>query len=104
MNLNHLIGFTLISALCMGCTSQPDTPTPVENDTVFPILVQPDGSYPTKPLEKDTVIVKVIQTTVNSLSKFPSVEEGLEHNLQHMEEMADKACTTGKKTRLSTLS
>lgn len=81
----------------MGCTSQPDTPTPVENDTVFPILVQPDGSYPTKPLEKDTVIVKVIQTTVNSLSKFPSVEEGLEHNLQHMEEMADKACTTGKK-------
>ncbi|MFC7292304.1 nitrilase-related carbon-nitrogen hydrolase [Hirschia litorea] len=62
-----------------------------------PLLVQSNGSYPVKPLEKDNVVVKVIQTKVNSLSDFPSVQEGLDHNLAHMEKMADQACTTGKK-------
>jgi len=63
----------------------------------IPILVRPDGSYPVKPLAKDKVVLKVLQTTVNSLQDFPTLEEGLEHNLKHMEEMADKACTTGMK-------
>ena len=63
----------------------------------FPVLVQPDGSYPTIPLAKDKIVVKVLQTTVTSLQDFPSIEEGLDHNLKHMEAMADKACNTGKK-------
>lgn len=62
-----------------------------------PLLVQPDGSYPTVPLEKDVVVLKVIQTGVNSLKSFPSIEEGLDFNLAHMEKMANDACTTGKK-------
>ena len=65
--------------------------------TKHPVLVQPDGSYPVMPLAKDTVVLKVLQTTVNSLQDFPTVEEGLEFNLKHMEDMADKACTTGMK-------
>lgn len=65
--------------------------------TDFPVLVQPDGSYPTTPLAKDKIVLKVLQTTVTSLQDFPSIEEGLDHNLKHMEAMADKACTTGKK-------
>lgn len=63
----------------------------------LPVLVQPDGSYPVKPLAKDTIVVKVLQTTVDSLSDFPTVEEGLKHNLEHMEAMARRACSTGKK-------
>lgn len=63
----------------------------------IPQLVRPDGTYPTKPLEKDVVVLKVIQSGVNSLSDFPSIEEGLEANLQHMEGLANQACTTGKK-------
>ena len=62
-----------------------------------PVLVQPDGSYPTVPLAKDKIVVKVLQTTVDSLSDFPTVADGLEHNLSHMEAIAKKACTTGKK-------
>lgn len=62
-----------------------------------PQLVQPDGSYPTKPLEKDVVVLKVIQTGVNSLKSFPSIQEGLDFNLAHMEKMANEACSTGKK-------
>ncbi len=63
----------------------------------MPLLVQPDGSYPTVPLEKDVVVLKVIQTGVNSLKSFPSIEEGLDFNLAHMEKMANDACSTGKK-------
>ena len=50
-----------------------------------PMLVRPDGSYPTMPLEKDVVVLKVIQSGVNSLSDFPTIEDGLEANLKHME-------------------
>ena len=73
-----------------------DTKDAVSNIST-PVLVQPDGSYPTVPLEKDVIVVKVLQTTVDSLKDFPTVAQGLDHNLTHMEAMADKACTTGKK-------
>lgn len=62
-----------------------------------PVLVWENGGYPTRSLAKDKVVVKVLQTTVNSLQDFPTIEEGLEFNLKHMEDMADKACSTGMK-------
>jgi predicted amidohydrolase len=65
--------------------------------SAIPTLVQSDGTYPTIPLEKDNIVLKVLQTTVTSLQDFPTVQDGLEHNLKHMEAMADRACTTGKK-------
>jgi predicted amidohydrolase len=69
----------------------------VVQEKASPVLVQPDGSYPILPLAKDTIVLKVLQTTVDSLSDFPTVQEGLDHNLKHMEEMAEKACSTGKR-------
>ncbi len=60
-------------------------------------LVQPDGSYDTVPLAKDVITLKVMQTTVKSLSEYDTIEEGLESNLAHMKSMADRACTTGNK-------
>lgn len=66
-------------------------------NSAMPVLVQPDGSYPVIPLTKDKIVLKVLQTTVDSLKDFPTIEEGLEHNLTHMEEIAGRACTTGKK-------
>jgi len=92
----------VIAAASFALSSCGETQTPGTNeaqasDTATPVLVQPDGSYPTVPLAKDVVVVKVLQTTVKSLTDFPTIEEGLDQNLKHMEEMADKACTTGKK-------
>lgn len=75
----------------------PQTNPAKSENSKLPVLVLPDGTYPTVPLEKDTVVVKVLQTTVDSLSDFPTVKEGLDHNLTHMEDMANKACSTGKK-------
>ncbi|CAM3633483.1 nitrilase-related carbon-nitrogen hydrolase [Litorimonas haliclonae] len=108
---NIVLAFSAALALT-ACSTQSGTkqaqPVPVEKNqpspqsdaarhTKMPVLVQADGTYSTVPIEKDTVVVKVLQTTVDSLGDFPTVKDGLNHNLKHMEEMADKACNTGKK-------
>ena len=61
-----------------------------------PELVRADGTYPTRELEKDTVVVKVVQNGVKNLQDFPTVAEALRYqaalheamiaNLQAMDE------------------
>lgn len=60
-------------------------------------LVRPDGTYPTRPLEKDVVVVKVIQHGVTNLQQAPTIEAGLKTNLDTMVRLARQACSTGKK-------
>ena len=92
----HVMGsLALASALLFGQILVQPLAAEEEPDT--PQLVAPDGSYPVAPLAKDVIVLKVIQTGVNSLTDFPTVEEGLQTNLNHMKTMADQACTTGKK-------
>ena len=66
------------------------------NQTEHP-LVQKNGSYKIIPLEKDSIVLKVIQNGVNSLQNFPTPQEGLKHNLDHMIKLARTACSEGKK-------
>lgn len=66
------------------------------NPQEIPQLVRPDGSYPTKPLEKDTVVVKVIQSGVSNLQDFDNVADGLKTNLETMVSMVERACSEGK--------
>lgn len=61
------------------------------------VLVKADGTYDKVPLEKDSIVIKVMQTRVKSLSSFPSIEEGLEENMKYMEKMAQQAITEGDK-------
>lgn len=91
-----MLGIVAGAAFFLGIATG-GTDTSAQHNEDAPLLVQPDGSYPTVPLEKDVVVLKVIQTGVNSLKSFPSIEEGLDFNLAHMEKMANEACTTGKK-------
>jgi predicted amidohydrolase len=63
----------------------------------MPELVRADGSYPTVPLEKDTVVVKVIQNGVVNLQQAETVAAGLQANLATMERLARQACSEGKK-------
>jgi predicted amidohydrolase len=60
-------------------------------------LVQPDGTYPTVALEKDVVVVKVVQNAPVNLQKASSIKEGLATNVERMAGWIKKACTTGKK-------
>lgn len=60
-------------------------------------LVEKDGSYAVKPLEKDKVVIKVVQNLTRNLQDFPDVDEGLAHNLQQMTDLTKRACSEGKK-------
>ena len=63
----------------------------------IPQLVRADGTYPTSPLEKDVVVVKVVQHMTLNIQQADSPEAGLEENLGRMQQWIDKACTEGKK-------
>lgn len=60
-------------------------------------LVRPDGTYPTVPLAKDVVVVKVVQNAPMNLQKAPSMAEGLKTNVERMAHWINRACTEGKK-------
>jgi len=62
-----------------------------------PQLVSGDGTYPTRALEKDAVVVKVIQNGVTNLQEAPSIEAGLRANLDRMVSFAERACSQGRK-------
>ena len=82
----------LLAMQIAGCAPA-DSGTP----QATPELVAKDGSYPTVPLEKDVVVVKVVQNGVRNLQDFDTVQEGLAHNLEHMVSFAEKACSEGPK-------
>ena len=62
-----------------------------------PVLVQADGSYETVPLEKDTIVIKVVQNGVRNLQDFETPEAGLAHNLEYMVSFVNRACSEGSK-------
>jgi predicted amidohydrolase len=72
------------------------TPPPTVAEPVVR-LVNPDGTYPVVPLEKDTVVVKVVQNGFTNLQEAPSMDDALQDNLNRMIIWARKACSEGKK-------
>lgn len=70
---------------------------PAASAPAVPQLVRPDGTYPTVPLEKDVVVLKVVQNAPVNLQKAPTVAEGLATNLERMAHWINEACTKGKK-------
>jgi len=91
-----LLSALLLGALLASCGSQPGE-TASQPQVESPVLVQPDGTYAVTPLEKDTVVVKVIQNGVVNLQEAPSVAAGLQTNLETMVYMAGEACATEPK-------
>lgn len=83
-----------VAILCFsiyGCDAAPVSSTSSMQ------LVKADGSYPTVPLEKDEIVLKVVQNGVRNLQDFPSVREGLDTNLATMLEFVNRACAEGDK-------
>jgi predicted amidohydrolase len=60
-------------------------------------LVDPKGSYKTVPLEKDEIIIKVIQSDVKSIANVSTARKTMLENLNHMVNMGKKACAEGDK-------
>ena len=88
----------ILATLCVvfAACNGPDA-GPVDSTDPAPVLVRADGTYPTVPLEKDVVVLKVIQSSVRNLQDFPTIEEGLRHNLEHMVSFAERACDESAK-------
>lgn len=91
----------LVALGLAGCGAPPaDTAAPAAaapTPAPVPQLVRPDGTYPTVPLEKDVVVVKVIQNGVTNLQEAETVEAGLVANLETMVRLSEQACSEGKK-------
>jgi predicted amidohydrolase len=62
-----------------------------------PVLVNADGTYPVVPLEKDTLVVKVVQNSVVNLQEADSIASGLSTNLATMARLTNEACDMGQK-------
>jgi predicted amidohydrolase len=96
----------LSAVACAPSDRPPAVAEPADSDSIqgdstiaepSPQLVRPDGTYPTRPLEKDTVVVKVIQNGATNLQEAESIEAGLDANLKRMISFAKKACGEGAK-------
>mgnify|MGYP001248885346 CR=1 FL=1 len=72
-------------------------PISISYGQIVPQLVRPDGTYPTIPLEKEVVVLKVVQNEPQLLQNAASIEEGLEENVRRMRYWINKACSEGKK-------
>lgn len=96
MNKRTFIYLILLIPL-LGCTA--NTPKQGHTATTVPdvALVRKDGSYEVVPLEKDVVNLTVVQSGVKSLKDFPTLAEGIQYNLDHMIELANKACAMAQK-------
>lgn len=62
----------------------------------WPQLVDARGGYETVPLEKELVVVKVVQNLVRNLEDFDDPQVGLAENLTRMEYWIDIACSQGR--------
>ncbi len=97
------LGVCLMAAGCSPAADVADRETAAApaaattSDATVPSLVRADGSYPTVPLEKDTIVVKVVQNGVRNLQDFDNIEEGLAYNLEHMVSFVERACSEGSK-------
>lgn len=99
--MSRLFLCVAVALAACGCTltdaSAPASAAPAAAAQSTPQLVRADGSYPVVPLEKDTVVVAVIQSGMTNLQEAPSVQAGLQANLERMVYGAAQACEMSPK-------
>jgi predicted amidohydrolase len=91
-----LIGGVLLIPRSLAEDGRETLAKPAATETA-PQLVRSDGSYPTRALEKDSIVVKVIQNGVTNLQDAESIAAGLNANLERMMSFAKQACSAGSK-------
>ncbi len=93
-----VVGIGLAAGLvaCQPTPTQPPEGAAVTTAAPVPQLVRADGTYPTRELEKNVVVVKVVQSGVRNLQDFDNVTEGLRANLEEMVAMVERACSEGQ--------
>lgn len=95
--------------LALGCAPKSESPvqplvsTPSESvvvevaEPVVQSMVDPQGSYPRVPLEKDTVTLSIIQSNATPMTGPETAAETISTNLAHVTGMIEKACAAENK-------
>lgn len=89
--LSLFAGFLLVTA----CTPQSK---PAEANE--PRMVMTDGEYEKVPLEKDEVILKLIQNSVDNIEKPEDAPKVIKSNLDKVTKLIKQACTEGEKPNI----
>lgn len=92
-----LICLATAAALAALSACQPTTSATPGTETRPPAvtLVQADGTYPTRALEKDEIVLKVVQNGVRNLQDYEDPREGLKANVDIMLSFIERACSEG---------
>ena len=91
---NYILAFCSVFLLLLFCNINASS---MSSSVDSLELVRKDGTYPVIPLEKDIVVVKVVQHSPVNLQKAATIKEGLDENVGRMVYWINKACSEGKK-------
>ena len=72
-------------------------PPPLPEPQKQTMLVRKDGTYPTVPLEKEEIVLTVVQTNAEQIKDITQAKAILKKNSEHMIEMGRKACAAEQK-------
>ncbi|MEO1035564.1 MAG: nitrilase-related carbon-nitrogen hydrolase [Pseudomonadota bacterium] len=84
----------ILTSIAIGALALASIEATLANE---PVLVRGDGSYPTVPLAKDEIVLKVVQNGVKNLQDYDDPRDGLAANLAIMQRFIDDACSEGAK-------
>ena len=98
--IKHTWKLLTISLLtgCASTTAVKSKPANIVSQSNLGIeLVKPNGTYRTVPLEKDTIVLTLIQSKAENIKKLEHAQAVLNRNLAHMVSMGTKACAADQK-------
>jgi len=85
LNRRRMLGGAAFAAAGMGLALRSDT---ADSDEQTPQMVNPDGSYPSKPLKKDRIQVSVVQSAMLAI-EMDNPQKRLRRNMDRMLEQID---------------
>lgn len=90
----------LLMLLLGSCTN--DTPVDLSDEVKenTPLMVHADGTYDVLPLEKDELVLKLIQNDVKTADNVEDAKQVFAENLEHVKDMIIESCTTGEKPNM----
>ncbi|MEE2902051.1 MAG: nitrilase-related carbon-nitrogen hydrolase [Myxococcota bacterium] len=77
------------------CDESPIEKVEPENKPKLPELVQANGGYKTVPLEKENIVLKIVQSDASPVEDFNTPEMAMQANLTHVTQMGYDACDQG---------
>lgn len=96
-----LLGICLLASSCSIEVSNKDAKSSTRVDEAqkrhAPLMVHADGSYETVSLEKDELVLKLIQNDVKNAKSVEEAPKIFAENLEHVKNLIIESCTTGEK-------